>query len=250
MKNNCILLSNKLIKSIFSLVAILLLWELIAWVIGDEYFMPRVESTLSAMAEIIFSKSFFKVVFKAIYRVLSGLFWGIIVGVALASICHKSEIVNAIISPIISIMKATPVACIIVLLWIHLTYTQFAVFVVMLMVMPIIWQNVYDGYRSISKDMLEVCEIFEFDFEKKLRILVIPTVIKYLIPAVITSIGLAWKAEIAAEIMTYSNIGRSIQDFKTLHYDTSSVFAWAIVIIAFSIILEQLTKYFLKRIKL
>ena len=117
------------------------------------------------------------------------------------------------------------------------------------MVTPIVWQNVYDGFGSIPKELDEVCIIYELTFKKKVRLLIFPTLVKYLIPAVITSIGLAWKAEIAAEIMTYSNIGRSIQDFKTLFYDTASVFAWALVIIFFSLILEGVTKYFLRRIK-
>lgn len=248
MKNNCILLRNKLIKSIFSLVSILLLWELIAWIIGDEYFMPRVESTFSAMTEIIFSKSFFKVVFKAIYRVLSGLFWGIIIGVALASICHKSEIVNAIISPIISIMKATPVASIIVLLWIHLTYAQFAVFVVMLMVIPIIWQNVYDGYKEIDKSLVEVADIFELSLITRIKVLIIPTVLTYLLPAIITSVGMAWKAEIAAEIMTGKNIGQLIYDFKNVSLDTTSIFAWTAIIVILSVIFEKSAKYLLGRL--
>ena len=66
-------------------------------------------------------------------------------------------------------------------------------------------------------------------------------------PAFITSIGLAWKAEIAAEIMTYSNIGKSINDFKTLTYDTASVYAWAVTIVVMSMILEGITKRLLRR---
>ena len=168
----------------------------------------------------------------------------------LATVSHILPISNSLISPIISIMKATPVATIILMLWFTLSDSNLAIFVVFLMVTPVIWQNVYDGYKSISKDMREVCEIFEFSYFKKIKMLVFPTVIKYLIPAVITSMGLAWKAEIAAEIMTYSNIGRSITDFKTLHHDTPSVFAWAMVIITLNFALEGITKSLLKRIKI
>jgi NitT/TauT family transport system permease protein len=118
------------------------------------------------------------------------------------------------------------------------------------MVTPIIWQNVYDGFKAIPKDLTEVCSAFEVPSSKRLTLLIIPSVLHYLIPAIITAIGLAWKAEIAAEIMTYSNIGRSIQDYKSLFYDTASVFAWAVVIVTLSLILESVTKYFLRRIKI
>ena len=232
----------KLLKGIIVCAICLVIWEILAISVDDSYFLPHVQETFVSLFMLIGKKGFLKTVATSLIRVLAGLVIGIISGVLLATVSHILPLANTFISTVISIMKATPVAAIILILWFTFTDAALAVFVVILMVTPVVWQNVYDGYRSISKDMLEVCEIFEFDFKKKLRILIIPTVIKYLIPAVITSIGLAWKAEIAAEIMTYSNIGRSIQDFKTLHYDTSSVFAWAIVIIAFSIILEQLTK--------
>lgn len=226
------------------------IWELLAISVDNSYFLPKVDETFASLLKLLVTKGFFKTIFVSLCRVIAGLAVGILLGTVLATVSNLLPLANTFISTVISIMKATPVAAIILILWFTFTDAALAVFVVILMVTPVVWQNVFDGYRSISKDMLEVCEIFEFSFLKKLRILVIPTVIKYLVPAVITSIGLAWKAEIAAEIMTYSNIGRSIQDFKTLHYDTSSVFAWAIVIITISIIFERIAKYFLGRIKL
>ena len=60
-------------------------------------------------------------------------------------------------------------------------------------------------------------------------------------------IGLAWKAEIAAEIMAGRNIGKLIYDFKTV-CDTASVFAWVVIIVTFSIVFEKTAKYFLGRL--
>ena len=145
-------------------------------------------------------------------------------------------------------MKATPVACIIVLLWIHLTYKQFAVFVVMIMVMPVIWQNIYDGYKEIDKGLIEVANVFELSALTRIKVLVIPTLLSYLLPAIITSIGLAWKAEIAAEIMTGQHIGELIYDFKNVSYDTASIFAWTAIIVILSIAFEKGAKSLLGRL--
>ena len=225
-------------------------WDVSALAVDNSYFMPSVKETLYALIKLITLEDFYKAVLTSLFRVALGLFSGITAAVILATISYKLRILNAFISPIISVMKATPVAAIILILWFTLTDASLAVFVVFLMVTPIVWQNVYDGYKTISSEMLEVCEIFELSYKRKLTLLIIPTLLKYLIPATITSIGLAWKAEIAAEIMTYSNIGKSIQDFKSLHYDTASVFAWALVIVILSLILENIAKHLLKRIKI
>ena len=248
MKDNRILPLNKYLKTVLSIITILLIWEAIALIINNGYFMPSVSETAVSLYKIVLSGEFFRVIFVAFLRVLSGLILGVAAGTLLAAICHKSDIVNALISPIISIMKATPVACIIVLLWIRLNYTEIAIFVVVLMVLPIVWQNVYEGISSMDNSLIEVSDIYKIDAKTRLKILVIPSVLSYLLPAVITSIGLAWKAEIAAEIMTNSNIGELIYDFKTVSYDTASIFAWTAIIVTLSIVFEKVAKHFLGRL--
>lgn len=248
MKDNHVLPLNKFLKTILSTVTILLIWDILALIINDGYFMPSISETAASLYKIVISGEFFRVIFIAFLRVLAGLVLGVAVGVLLAALCHKSDIVNALISPIISIMKATPVACIIVLLWIRLNYTGIAIFVVVLMVLPIVWQNVYEAFGSIDKSLIEVADVYKIDAKTRLKILVVPSVLSYLLPAVVTSIGLAWKAEIAAEIMTNSNIGELIYDFKTVSYDTASIFAWTAIIVTLSIVFEKVAKHFLGRL--
>ena len=248
MKNKITLPYIKVLKTILSIFSILAIWELIAFIVNDNYFMPDVIDTFNSLLTIIASGDFFKVLFTAFYRVISGLLLGIILGVFLATLCYKFDIFNTLLAPVISIMKATPVACIIVLLWIRLNYTEIAIFVVVLMVLPIVWQNVFDGYKSIDPSLVEVTQIFELTPLQKLKVLILPSMLSYLLPAIITSVGLAWKAEIAAEIMTNSNIGKLIYDFKTVSYDTASIFAWTVIIVLFSIVFEKTAKYFLGRL--
>ena len=242
MKNKSILPQNKALKIVLSLFVILTIWELLALVINDDFFLPGVFKTGKVLVNIIASKTFFEVIFTAFWRVLRGLILGIALGIIIAALCHRSDIVNTVLSPIISIMKATPVACIIVLLWIRLNYTEIAIFVVVLMVTPIVWQNVYDGLKTVDSSLLEVTEVFELSKAERLKVLVIPSILTYLLPAIVTSVGLAWKAEVAAEIMTNDNMGKLIYDFKTVSFDTASIFAWTVVIVTLSIAFESLTK--------
>ena len=248
MKNKASLPYFKILKPIISIVFILSIWEVAALIVNDEFFLPDILKTTESLFKILFSGTFFKVIFTALYRVGAGLISGIFLGIILATLCHKFDFLSTIFSPLISIMKATPVACIIVLLWIRMSYTEIAVFVVVLMILPIVWQNVYDGYKSIDNSLIEVTNVFELTRLQRFRILIMPSILSYLLPAIITSVGLAWKAEIAAEIMTNSNIGRLIYDYKTVSYDTASIFAWTVIIVSLSIIFEKVTKCFLGRL--
>jgi NitT/TauT family transport system permease protein len=83
-----------------------------------------------------------------------------------------------------------------------------------------------------------------------MRVLVIPQLVRYLIPAIVTATGLAWKSEIAAEIIAYTrnSIGQNINDAK-FNMDSPTVFAWTIIVIALSIILELIAKLIMRRCK-
>ena len=247
MKNKLILLGNKVLKIILPLIVILSIWEIAAWKIGDNFFLPRVGETFKYLVEEVLSDSFFKTVFASLLRVLVGLFLGIFFGTLFATICFKIGLLNTVFEPIISIMKATPVACIIALLWISFNPTQVAVLVVTLMVTPIIWQNVYEGYKSVDRQYIALCDSFGLGAVRRFKELYAPHALSYLLPAIVTSIGLAWKAEVAMEIMMENNVGMFIKEAKT-SYETAPTFAWTAVIITLSIILEKTAKYFFGRI--
>ena len=145
-------------------------------------------------------------------------------------------------------MKSTPVASFALLLWVALSGNAHTVAISFLMVMPVIFQNVYDGFKSINRELSELCDVFEFSLKKRLKLLVLPSVFAYFIPAVITGISFAWKAGIAAEIIGYTvnSIGEWINDSRQ-NYDTASIFALTLVIIVLSVALEKLVKFLLSK---
>ena len=102
--------------------------------------------------------------------------------------------------------------------------------------------------NAVDDQLNEVTNVFELTKFQRLKVLVVPSVLSYLLPAIVTSVGLAWKAEVAAEIMSNSNMGRLIYDFKTVSYDTASIFAWTVIIVTLSIVFEKVTKMLFGRV--
>ncbi len=251
MKNST---TNNLLKKTLMIscaVAIwLAVWQIFASVENNDFLFPDIPSTFKALIEIFRSGSFFVTVASTIGRVLLGLLLGISIGIVLAVLSHHVEIIRYLLTPIISIIKSTPVASFIIILWIKLDGGELAIFVAFLMVMPIIWQNLLDGYDAIDKSLDEVCRVYRFSFIKRLRLLVFPTLLRFLIPAIVTATGLAWKSEIAAEIIAYTknSIGGNISDAK-YSMQSPTVFAWTLIVIILSILLEALTKFILRRCK-
>ena len=245
---------SKLKKSV-SVLLIFLFWIAVWWIaaliVGDGYFLPSPKDTLLALIDLFGQKSFYKVVLFSLLRVLLGLLSGIVVGTALAFVCHRINIIRSLVSPIISIIKAMPVATFILLIWLTLRGSALTVFIGFIMVMPIIYQNVLSGLDSLDKNLYELTEVYGFNYVKKLKLLIFPSIKSYLFPAIITSVGLAFKSQIAAEIIAYTkdSIGQYIYDANYTGTNTDVVLAWAVVIVSFSIGLEAVCKYILGRVK-
>ncbi len=216
-------------------------WQIGAMAVGRSYFLPTVPQTLEALVGIIREEDVLRVVIMTLGRVLRGLALGTLVGASLALLSHKFKLIYSLVSPALSVIRATPIASVIILLWISMNGDSLSVFVAFLMVLPIIWQNLYDAFSSIDTELTELTYSYEFSYFKRLKILVLPTLEAYFIPAFLTAIGLAIKSEIAAEIIAgvKDSVGRMIYHSKDA-YDTAAVFAWTIIGIALSILLERL----------
>lgn len=251
-------MKSKTLKKIAISLAVFAIWIAIWWIAaivvfnkyGDNYFLPSPLDTLLALINLLKKPSFYRVVFASLLRVIAGLLFGTVVGTALAFICHKVDFLRSLFSPVISVLKAMPVATFILLLWITVKGSSLTILIGVIMVLPIIFQNVLSGLDSIDKNLLEVTKVYGFSLYKRMKILVFPSLRSYLFPAIITSVGLAFKSQIAAEIIAYTNnsIGGFIYD-ANYALKTDEVFAWAAVIVVFSIALETICKKLLGRVK-
>jgi NitT/TauT family transport system permease protein len=247
-------MKNKLKKLLYvflSIVFWLAVWQSAALIVNQPFFLPTISETLSALFKAASSYTFYMVVFLTFLRVITGLLLGVIAGIILAIASHHVKIIRSLVSPIVSVIKATPVATFIIILYVNMKNDALTIFIGFLMVMPIIWQNLIDAYDSIDKELIEVCELYDFSFKKKMKVLVLPAFLNYLLPGLVTATGLAWKSEVAAEIIAYTtnSIGQHMNMAQYAN-DTPTMFAWTLVIIVISILLEKGMKALLSRRKI
>ena len=239
---------------LYILVAVfwLFIWDLGSKLFDLKSFLPNVKSTFIALFDL-FGKNNLNNTVTSILSSLATIFQGFAIGSFLGIILAIFSILiptfKTFVYPIMSIAKSTPVTAIILILWLLIGGSNVPTAIALLMVMPIVWQSVISGYDAIDPNLQEVCEIFEFSALKKLKILVIPVILKSLLPALLTASGLAWKAGIAAEIIciTKSSIGKEIYNYKS-SFNYEMTFAWVIIILIISIIIEKAIGYITKRI--
>lgn len=245
---------NRRRKAFYTVLAVifwLFIWEVIARVTNLRFLIPTLFDIGKSFSLLICTGEFYLAILGSLGRVLAGLMIGSIIGILLAFICVKVEIFNSVITPVMSLFKATPVASFIIILWFFFDKDIISILISLMMVAPILWDSVKEALEVKNKEMNEVAEIFELSKEKKFKFLTIPTLLKFTLPSLISASALAWKAGIAAEVITLAkqSIGGHISDAKNA-LDGSMMFAWTLTVVALSVIIEKCIKILLKRISL
>ena len=234
------------------------LWYLVASRIGIELIFPSPKSVFRELWLLVTGESdslvrygvqynFWLITLVSLLRVVWGVLISIILGCLLAYLTSVSRLLHTLISPALSAIKATPVASFIILALLWLNRSILPVFITALIVVPIVWANVSEGIRSVRGDLREVATIYRFSFGKRLSKLYLPSIAPYFFAACQSALGMAWKASIAAEILAVPQHSIGTEIFISKQYLLSStLFAWTLVVIILSLIIEKLFVFGLK----
>ncbi len=243
------------LKKTLSAAAVALIW-LCLW-FGSSFWakrtgygllLPSPVEVIRALAELLKEKSFYLSVGHSLTRVLSGWLTGVAAGTVLAVITSLWKPVKLFFAPALHVIKATPVASFIILALVLMKKDVVPVFTGFLMSLPIVWANVSEGISAPDDKLLEMARAFGMSKKNELKHIRIPALAPYFTAAATTSMGLTWKACIAAEVICTParSVGAGIYNAK-VYLETPSLFAWTLTVILFSVLLEKILKRILQK---
>ena len=107
----------------------------------------------------------------------------------------------------------------------------------------------YNGLDRADKKLIEMAYVFRMSFARQLRAIYIPAAFPYLLTAVRLSLGMCWKAGIAAEVIGQpkNSIGSALYQAKIL-LSTHELFAWTLAIILLSVLIEKAALLLIKQL--
>lgn len=219
----------------------LLLWQLLHSVVGLSVLVPSPLEVLRELLRLGLEPAFWLSVLSSLGRVLAGFLLGCAAGTLLALLTSFSRWALDFFSPMLHVIKATPVASFIILALVWLRVRAIPVFTAFLIVLPTAWSNVSAGIAAADPQLLEMARAFRFSRKSILLQIYLPTLRPYLTAAASIGMGMAWKAGIAAEVLCtprYS-IGSALYSSK-IYLDTPGLFAWTAAVILLSVLLEHL----------
>lgn len=233
----------------------IVLWEIASIVLDEVLLLPSPFLVFRTFSVLIFELSFYHALFTTLSKILLGLLAGIGSGVLLSSLSSSIHLIRDLFSPLVKIIKSTPVASIVILLLVWIESRNLSFVISFLMVFPIIYENTLKGIDETDKNLLEMAECYRVKRRKKIRYIYVPYVLPYLESAISLSVGLSFKSGIAAEVISIpsGSIGERLYDAK-VYLETPELFCWTFVIIILSFVLEKVLVSFssaiLRRISL
>lgn len=224
-------------------------WFLVAWGVGKPLLLPTPTAVLGRLWELIWTADFYAVTAYSLGRVLSGILVSILAAALLSALTSRLPLLKRMLQPLMTVVKATPVASFIVLAVIWLGSERVTSFVTLLIVLPVVWTNLDQGFAEIDPRLDEVTRVYRFSYWRRLRVLVLPSLRPYFVSACRTSFGLALKAGIAAEIIALPKQSIGTKIFESKQYIMAEdTFAWTLLVILISLCIEALFGLLMKRL--
>lgn len=218
----------------------LAVWQFAAMKIGKEVLLASPVSTIKALISLCGQSAFWSAIIFSLSRIMLGFTLALLMGVLLAGLSAAYDTVRYIFAPLFNVIKAVPVASFIILALLWVRGGNLSICISFLMVLPIIYNNMLAGFTRVDKSLLEMAAVFRLSNLKKIKYIYIPQVLPYFTAACTTSLGLCWKSGIAAEVigMPRGSMGNRLYETK-LYMDTPEMFAWTVVIVIISFVVEK-----------
>lgn len=240
----------RVLRGITVAVFWLVVWAVVCYFVNLKLLLPLPYpwDVAGALWRLMGETSFWLVVGTSLLRIVLGFAIALVLGVVLAMLTTRFAVLHAALSPVLSVVRAAPVASFIFVAFLWIKAEEMPAFIAFLMVVPLVWENVRQGILHTDSDLLEMAKVFRLNRIERLRHICLPAVRPYLQAAVSTGFGFAWKAGVAAEILCWpkDSIGYYIAAAKNL-VETADVFAWTAVVVALSVLLEWLLRWLTTR---
>jgi len=238
---------EKIIKGIAIFAFWILVWQLASMYVGYDILLVPPHKVALALVQLVQQADFWIAVSTSLYRIMLGYLFAVALGCLLALLGARFSLLHQVLYPLLSVIKATPVASFIILALIWIKSAYLSAFIAFMMVLPMIYSNLYIGLQNIDIKLLEVAQVFRFSKGSILRNIYLPSLKPYLLSACTVSLGFAWKSGVAAEVIGLPNdtIGNYLY-YAKVHFNMAELFAWTVVIVLLSVLVEKVLVSLLK----
>lgn len=225
----------------------LAVWVFAAALVAQPLILPGPGTVAVALLRLVCDAGTWAILAGSGARILGGLALAAVCGGVLAGVSVRSLTFARLVAPALSFVKATPVACVVVLLLIWLGSARVSVAAVFLMALPGVYFSLVEGLAQVDKPLEQM---FRLHGVRGWRLFCTHTwreVLPFVLSCARAVIGMSWKAGVAAELigMAVGTVGERIYQAKLL-IETADLLAWTVLVVAASWACERVLVWLLR----
>lgn len=222
-------------------------WMLVAALVAQPLILPGPGAVVVALLRLACDVGTWAILVGSGARILGGLALAVACGGVLAGVSVRSRTFARLVAPALSFVKATPVACVVVLLLIWLGSARVSIAAVFLMALPGVCFSLVEGLAQVNKPLEQM---FRLHGVRGWRLFCAHTwreVLPFVLSCARAVIGMSWKAGVAAELigMAAGTVGERIYQAKLL-IETADLLAWTVLVVAASWACERVLVWLLR----
>lgn len=222
-------------------------WMLVAALVAQPLILPGPGAVVVALLRLVCDAGTWVILAGSGARILGGLALAAVCGGVLAGVSSRSRAFARLVAPALSFVKATPVACVVVLLLIWLGSERVSIAAVFLMALPGVYFSLAEGLAQVSGSLEQM---FRLHGVRGWRLFCANTwreVLPFVLSCARAVIGMGWKAGVAAELigMAVGTVGERIYQAKLL-IETADLLAWTVLVVAASWACERVLVWLLQ----
>ena len=225
----------------------LAVWVFAAALVAQPLILPAPAAVVVALLRLVCDGGTWAILAGSGARILGGLALAAVCGGVFAGISSRSRVFAHLAAPALSFVKATPVACVVVLLLIWLGSARVSIAAVFLMALPGVYFSLAEGLAQVNKPLEQM---FRLHGVRSWRLFCAHTwreVLPFVLSCARAVIGMSWKAGVAAELigMATGTVGERIYQAKLL-IETADLLAWTVLVVAASWACERVLVWLLR----
>lgn len=225
----------------------LAVWVFVAALVAQPLILPGPGAVVVALLRLVCDAGTWAILAGSGARILGGLALAAVCGGLLAGISSRLRAFARLVAPALSFVKATPVACVVVLLLIWLGSARVSIAAVFLMALPGVYFSLVEGLTQADKPLEQMFRLHGVRGWRLFCAHIWREVLPFVLSCARAVIGMSWKAGVAAELigMAVGTVGERIYQAKLL-IETADLLAWTVLVVMASWACERVLVWLLR----
>lgn len=222
-------------------VFLIFAWWIAAAIINADYILPAPWQTIAALPEVFKTPLFFRKVAVSVGRTLAGFGIAFVLGAVAALLSLKKEI-EGIIRPVIMFLRSVPTLVLTVLFLLWFSKDAGPMIIGLMMVFPVMYTGLLTALKNVDKNLLEMARIYKTPKKKIYSVIYLKSIMPYVFSTAESTLGMNFKVVVSAEVLIWPlyAIGKEIHYLQSRYFFNPEVFAWIIIVLAITFLLEGL----------